>query len=101
MQALLSGCKTSPMFNSSKVFGLLALFLVSNLSISLFSQPSAARADTSDLNETKYKLEVIRIVKPGVFDMQTKEYVVRMRMWGVSYPKRGQPGFEQAILFCE
>ena len=101
LQAFLSGCKTLPMFNSSKVFGLLALFLVSNLSISLFSQPSTARADTSDLNETKYKLEVIRIVKPGVFDLQTKEYVVRMRMWGISYPKRGQPGFEQAILFCE
>lgn len=55
----------------------------------------------ADSNSTAPKLEIIRIVSPGVFDLQTKGYVVRMRTWGVSFPKRGQPGFDEAISFSE
>ena len=37
------------------------------------------------------ELEIIRVIQPGIFDFQATEYVIRMRVWGVSFPKRGQP----------
>ncbi|MEK9772564.1 MAG: thermonuclease family protein [Opitutae bacterium] len=47
------------------------------------------------------KIGVVRIVEPGLFDYQSKDYLVRMRAWGVTFPNRGQPGFEEAIAFTE
>ena len=54
----------------------------------------------SDQNET-IKNEIIRIILPGVFDIQSRDFVIRMRVWGISFPTRGQPGFNEAIAFCE
>jgi hypothetical protein len=44
---------------------------------------------------------VIRVVSPGIFDYQTSDCIVRMRAWGVTYPQRGQKGYEEAITFSE
>ena len=44
---------------------------------------------------------VTRVVGPGIFDYQTSKYMVRMRAWGVGFPKRNQPGYENAINFTE
>ena len=101
LQAHLTVCKTTLMFSEFKLCKLSVVILVSSLQICLSSQASFLPANDSDTNETKPKLEVIRVVKPGIFDFQTKDYVVRMRIWGVSFPQRGQPGFEQSISFCE
>jgi hypothetical protein len=84
-----------------KEFKLSVIFFIGNLYIFLLPESSFAVGATDDSNGTELKLEVIRIVKPGIFDFQAKDYVVRMRIWGVSFPQRGQPGFEQSISFCE
>ena len=76
------------------------IFLVNILKMILFMQIFLSSL-IADSNSTAPKLEIIRIVSPGVFDLQTKGYVVRMRTWGVSFPKRGQPGFDEAISFSE
>ena len=76
------------------------IFLVNILKMILFMQIFLSSL-IADSNSTAPKLEIIRIVSPGVFDLQTKGYVVRMRTWGVSFPKRGQPGFDEAISFPE
>ena len=45
--------------------------------------------------------KVIRVVHPGVFDVQASDYVVRMRAWGVAFPRRDQPGYGDALSFTE
>jgi len=45
--------------------------------------------------------EVIRVIQPGVFDLKSTDFLIRMRAWGVGFPKRGEPGFEQALSFTE
>jgi hypothetical protein len=45
--------------------------------------------------------KVIRVVQPGVFDVQASDYVVRMRAWGVAFPRRDQPGYGEALSFTE
>lgn len=55
----------------------------------------------SDHNQSGSSNEIIRVIQPGIFDVQSKDYLVRMRAWGVSFPKRGQPGFESALAFTE
>lgn len=89
------------MFTEFNLYKLSAMIFVSSLKICLYSQTSPITTDDSDKNGTKTKLEVIRVVKPGIFDLQTNDYVVRMRIWGTSFPQRGQPGYEEAISFCE
>ena len=54
-----------------------------------------------DTNSSENKSEIIRIIQPGVFDVKSSRYLVRMRAWGVSFPKRGQPGYEAALAFTE
>ena len=44
---------------------------------------------------------VIRVIEPGVFDYQSSEFLIRMGLWGIDFPKKNQPGFLQAINFCE
>ena len=41
------------------------------------------------------------VVQPGVFDYQSNEYVVRLRLWGIGFPERDQPGFNDAISASE
>ena len=101
LQAHLTKCKTARMFTEFNLYKLSAMIFVSSLKICLYSQVSPVSNDDSDQNDTKTKLEVIRVVKPGIFDLQTNDYVVRMRIWGTSFPQRGQPGYEEAISFCE
>jgi len=101
LQAHLTKCKTARMFTEFNLYKLSAMIFVSSLKICLYSQVSPVSIDDSDQNDTKTKLEVIRVVKPGIFDLQTNDYVVRMRIWGTSFPQRGQPGYEEAISFCE
>ena len=54
-----------------------------------------------DDNESSLKPEAIRIIKPGVFDYQDENFLIRMRVWGVGFPEREQPGFNNAISFSE
>ena len=54
-----------------------------------------------DTNSSQKKIEIIRVIQPGVFDLQSSDYLVRMRAWGVSFPTRGQPGYEAALAFTE
>lgn len=54
-----------------------------------------------DDNESSLKPEAIRIIKPGVFDYQDENFLIRMRIWGVGFPDREQPGFNNAISFSE
>ena len=44
---------------------------------------------------------VLRVLAPGIFDYQSNIYIVRMRAWGVGFPPRGKPGYEEAISFTE
>ena len=54
-----------------------------------------------DSNGTQFKEEIIRVIKPGIFDYQSKDFMIRMRAWGVEFPQRGQPGHNEAITFTE
>ena len=38
-----------------------------------------------DRNQSLVKNEVIRVVQPGVFDYQSNEYVVRLRLWELDF----------------
>ena len=53
----------------------------------------------NDTNGSKAKGEIVRVIKPGVFDYQTKDFMIRMRAWGVGFPQRDQPGYNEAITF--
>ena len=55
----------------------------------------------NDNNGSVVKEEAIRIIKPGVFDYQGKDFLLRMRAWGVGFPRREQPGYNEAISFAE
>ena len=54
-----------------------------------------------DSNSTQFKEEIIRVINPGIFDYQSKDFMIRMRAWGVEFPQRGQPGHNEAITFTE
>ena len=55
----------------------------------------------SDDNGSLASAKIIRVIQPGIFDVQTADYIVRMRAWGVSFPKRDQPGYAEALSFTE
>ena len=57
----------------------------------------SANEDSNESND----FEVIRIVQPGIFDLQTESMLVRIRAWGVAFPDRGQPGYDDALGFTE
>ena len=61
----------------------------------------SSRAASPDGNGSLASSKIIRVVQPGVFDVQTTGYVVRMRAWGVGFPKRDQPGYAEALSFTE
>jgi len=63
----------------------------------LVSKGSSVSEDNGSLASAK----IIRVIQPGVFDVQTADYIVRMRAWGVSFPKRDQPGYAEALSFTE
>ena len=74
------------------------------LFISLFAGalPTFAEAvEQVESNSSQQKKSIIRVIKPGIFDYQSNEYLVRMRAWGVGFPARDQPGFNEAINFTE
>jgi len=58
-------------------------------------------AGQSDQNETGKSYEVVRVVQPGVFDLRSDDFLVRMRAWGVGFPDKNQPGYEKALDFTE
>ena len=58
-------------------------------------------ADSLDANGSVPRNEIIRVIQPGVFDIQSQDFLIRMRAWGVEFPKRGQPGYEAALAFTE
>lgn len=47
------------------------------------------------------KKGIVRVLEPGVFDYQSEKFVIRMRAWGVNFPQRGKPGYQNAINFTE
>ena len=47
------------------------------------------------------RIGVLRVIQPGIFDYQSNDFLVRMRAWGVIFPLRGQPGYEEAFSFSE
>ena len=57
--------------------------------------------DSIDANGSVPRNEIIRVIQPGVFDIQSQDFLIRMRAWGVEFPKRGQPGYEAALAFTE
>lgn len=87
-QAKLSYCSASRNF-------LLVLFLF------IFVNKSLSKENNSSSNETLESPKVLRVILPGVFDVAYGDYQIRMRAWGVKFPDRGQPGFQEAILFTE
>ena len=67
----------------------------------LISSKAQTSAEESINNITPQKRGVIRVLEPGVFDYQSSDYLVRMRAWGVSFPTRSNPGYNEAIRFSE
>jgi len=55
----------------------------------------------TDANQSVPLREVVRVIAPGVFDYQSPDYLVRFSLWGVGFPKNNQPGYDQALSFCE
>ena len=49
----------------------------------------------------RFKKGIVRVLEPGVFDYQSEKFVIRMRAWGVNFPQRGKPGYQNAINFTE
>ena len=45
--------------------------------------------------------EILRVISPGIFDVKYGDFQIRMRVWGVNFPQRGQPGFQESITFAE
>lgn len=70
-------------------------------SISLAAEPASSKPSFADQNRTTVPSQIIRVIQPGVFDVQSSEFIVRMRAWGVGFPQRGQPGYDQALSFTE
>jgi len=56
---------------------------------------------SDDINSTGINGDIIRVIKPGVFDYSTDGLLLRMRAWGVGFPTREQPGYNRAISFTE
>jgi endonuclease YncB( thermonuclease family) len=45
--------------------------------------------------------EVIRVSEPSVFHVKASGLEVRLKAWGIGCPKRGQPGYREALRFAE
>ena len=88
------------LYSEVRKFHLFLFILATLLSVN-HAAAQSVQPLANDSNGSGTKLEVIRVIKPGIFDLQAQDYIIRMRVWGVSFPKRGQPGFDQAISYCE
>ena len=66
-----------------------------------YAQLVSTESPSGDSNQSDISYKVIRIIKPGIFDLQASDYVIRMRTWGVSFPERGQPGYDKATVDFE
>ena len=71
------------------------------LTICLAASTGLGQAPAAEQNRTSAPPQIIRVIQPGVFDVQTSSFTVRMRAWGVGFPQRGQPGYDQALSFTE
>ncbi len=71
------------------------------LAICLVGATGLGKAPVAEQNRTSSSPQIIRVIQPGVFDVQTSSFIVRMRAWGVGFPERGQPGYDQALSFTE
>jgi len=84
-----------------QIFGLIFSILFRGLFVCLGNVPVSTNSSQTDQNGTSSPSQIIRVIQPGVFDVQTREFIVRMRAWGVGFPQRGQPGYDQAISYTE
>ncbi len=86
---------------SSVDIDLFKIFLITLLFSIFFSRDALAEGEI-DKNETKdLPLDIIRVIKPGVFDCRVADYLIRMRAWGVGFPDRGQPMYLDSLSFTE
>jgi len=70
----------------------------------LISFPFLTEAETitsPDDNKTLSDQGIVRVIQPGIFDYQFKQYLIRMRAWGVKFPARDQLGYKEALRFTE
>lgn len=79
-------------------FAFIACTLISLFKEEVLSQEDFAKEEN---NETVRKFSVVRVIQPGVFDVQSEDFQVRMRAWGVRFPKQAESGYEQAITFTQ
>ncbi len=77
-----------------------SVFILSGLFCLMLLQ-GKGQTSVGESNESSRVLGVVRIIQPGVFDYQSRDYLVRMRAWGVEFPLRNQPGYNEAIHFTE
>ena len=77
------------------------LFSFSFIFATAKSENSLVHTPQSESNNSTLKEEIIRVIQPGVFDFQSKDFIIRMRAWGVGFPQRNQPGYNEAISFTE
>jgi hypothetical protein len=73
-------------------------FFILGASLLLFA---CSQAWAVDGNQSVRLREVVRVIAPGIFDCQSSDYLVRFSLWGVGFPKNNQPGYDQALSFCE
>jgi endonuclease YncB( thermonuclease family) len=74
----------------------LLIFIVTIISVS-----SVFSIDSNSTDSEEVKPGVIRVLEPGVVDYQSSRFIIRIRAWGVSFPQKGQPGYQEAINFTE
>ena len=55
----------------------------------------------SDNNQSLKGFDVIRVLKPGIFELKTEDYLVRMRTWGVGFPVRTNPVMNRHSVFLK
>jgi len=86
---------------SSLVLNSQSIKLVLLSSFFLFGNLFSETAVSEPAESITKKVGVLRVIQPGVFDYQSNDFLVRMRAWGVIFPLRGQPGYEEAFSFSE
>jgi len=74
---------------------------VAVLAVTLAGATVSGKSSATEQNRTSAPSQIIRVIQPGVFDVQASEFIVRMRAWGVGFPQRGQPGYDQALSYSE
>ena len=72
------------------------IFIVTVISVS-----SVFSIDQNSTESEQVKPDVIRVLEPGVVDYQGSRFIIRIRAWGVSFPQKGQPGYQEAINCTE